>query len=97
VVTRDVAPYEIVGGVPARRIRPRYPEAIVAKLLHSSWWEWPPEILAAHIELFRRPLDDEILGQSRGDCLRRLFATHWKRKAPSCGAEPSTHHFSVKA
>jgi virginiamycin A acetyltransferase len=41
VVTRDVAPYDIVGGVPARSIRKRFPDEIVAALLQSEWWEIP--------------------------------------------------------
>lgn len=40
VVTKDVAPYEIVGGVPAKRIRMRFEADVVEKLLVSAWWEW---------------------------------------------------------
>jgi acetyltransferase-like isoleucine patch superfamily enzyme len=40
VVTRDVAPYEIVGGVPARRIRMRFDEKMVEQLLASRWWRF---------------------------------------------------------
>jgi len=39
VVARDVAPYEIVGGVPARRIRMRFDEDTIAKLLDERWWD----------------------------------------------------------
>ena len=38
VVTRDVGPYEIVGGNPARLIRKRFPDALIAGLLASEWW-----------------------------------------------------------
>ncbi len=41
VVTRDVAPYSIVGGVPARRIRDRFPPAIAERLQRIAWWDWP--------------------------------------------------------
>ena len=40
VVVKDVAPYEIVGGVPARRIRMRFDEAIVDELLKLKWWQY---------------------------------------------------------
>jgi len=40
VVTKDVAPYEIVGGVPARRIRARFAPEVAQKLLAIAWWEW---------------------------------------------------------
>lgn len=41
VVTRDVEPYAIVGGVPARLLRYRYPKEDVAILLELAWWTWP--------------------------------------------------------
>ncbi|MDT6938979.1 DapH/DapD/GlmU-related protein [Brucella pseudogrignonensis] len=45
VVTKDVAPYRIVGGVPARIIRKRFDDAIVNRLLALCWWDWPVEKL----------------------------------------------------
>jgi len=53
VVTRDVAPYEIVAGVPARRIRSRYPADTVARLLALRWWDWPAETIAANLARIR--------------------------------------------
>lgn len=43
VVTKDVAPYTIVGGVPAKEIRKRFDEATVNKLLELQWWNWDYE------------------------------------------------------
>ena len=40
VVTKNVAPYEIVGGNPARHIRLRFHPAIIARLLKVAWWNW---------------------------------------------------------
>ena len=49
VVTKDVAPYEIVGGVPARHIGWRFDEEIRAGLQRVAWWEWPVEDVFAHV------------------------------------------------
>jgi carbonic anhydrase/acetyltransferase-like protein (isoleucine patch superfamily) len=40
IVTRDVAPYQIVVGVPARPLKMRFPQHIVEKLLRTAWWDW---------------------------------------------------------
>jgi len=48
VVTRDVAPYTVVGGNPAQLIKHRYPDAEVALLQRAAWWDWPIEIISAH-------------------------------------------------
>ena len=49
VVTKDVAPYEIVGGAPARRIRMRFENEIMERLIGLAWWDWSPEKLAGAI------------------------------------------------
>lgn len=43
VVSRDVAPYSVVAGNPARHIRWRFPEPVIDALLAAKWWEWPEE------------------------------------------------------
>ena len=40
VVTRNVAPYAIVGGVPARLLKMRFPDTTVSTLLEIGWWNW---------------------------------------------------------
>jgi len=52
VVTKDVPPYAIVAGVPAKIIRYRFSEDTINKLLTIKWWDRDIEWLKSHIELF---------------------------------------------
>lgn len=45
VVTKDVPPYAIVAGSPAKVIRYRFDETTISRLLKSEWWSWPEERL----------------------------------------------------
>ena len=49
VVTKDVAPYTIVGGVPAKPIRRRFDDETIEKLESLRWWDWDAEKIRACI------------------------------------------------
>ncbi|MGE0147309.1 MAG: hypothetical protein AB7R87_07985 [Parvibaculaceae bacterium] len=53
VVTRDVAPYAIVAGAPARFIKWRHPEAIARRLREFAWWDWDHAALRRALKDFR--------------------------------------------
>lgn len=60
VVTKDVEPYAVVGGVPAKEIKKRFSEDVIAKLMDLQWWNWEdekvqknlPNIVKGNINLF---------------------------------------------
>ena len=54
VVTKDVPPYAVVGGVPAKVIRLRFSESVIAELLGTEWWHWNEAELRAAQPFFAR-------------------------------------------
>jgi len=53
IVTRDVAPYTIVAGLPAKPIRARLPAALAERVIGLGWWDWSHERLRGALEDFR--------------------------------------------
>jgi acetyltransferase-like isoleucine patch superfamily enzyme len=53
IVVKDVAPYTVVGGAPARVIRDRFDEPVKMLVMASEWWNWPTEKLSKHAAAFR--------------------------------------------
>ncbi len=60
VVTKDVPPYAIAGGNPARVIRYRFDEGAISDLQKIAWWDWPPEVQQARREDFNLPVREFI-------------------------------------
>jgi virginiamycin A acetyltransferase len=56
VVTRDLEPYGVYGGVPARLIRFRYPQPIIDALQDVQWWRWPLEKIKRNTAFFNLDL-----------------------------------------
>lgn len=64
IVTKDVAPYAIVAGNPAKLIRNRFTDDQIARLLAIRWWEWSDEKIIAEQPRFFGPVDAFIAASS---------------------------------
>lgn len=51
VVVKDVEPYTIVGGNPAKLVKRRFSDEVTAALLDIRWWDWPIEVIEANLAL----------------------------------------------
>ena len=51
VVTKDIEPYSIVGGNPAKKIRKRFSEPEIKELLELRWWDWPIEKITRNVKV----------------------------------------------
>ncbi|MDP5172126.1 MAG: CatB-related O-acetyltransferase [Bacteroidia bacterium] len=63
VVTRDVAPYTIVGGNPAQPIKKRFSDDKIAQLLRLQWWNWPPELITRHVQALTSGDLSQLMGE----------------------------------
>jgi acetyltransferase-like isoleucine patch superfamily enzyme len=62
VVTKDVPPYAVVAGVPAKVIRLRFTPVQIERLLEIAWWNWPNEKVEANAGLLGSPDIEKLLG-----------------------------------
>lgn len=61
VVTKDVPPYTIAAGIPAKPIRKRFPDEVILKLLRLKWWDWPEEKIARELVEIRGGQTDRLV------------------------------------
>ena len=59
MVTREVEPYEVVGGVPAKHIKSRFLPDVVEAMRKIRWWEWPE----ARVRVFMPMLQSKDIGK----------------------------------
>ncbi|MFC4306865.1 Vat family streptogramin A O-acetyltransferase [Cohnella boryungensis] len=64
-VVKDVEPYAIAGGNPARTIRKRFDDEVISLLLELQWWSWDEQKIFEHLE--------ELVSSSDADTLKRLL------------------------
>lgn len=67
-VTKDVEPYTIVGGNPAKELKKRFSEDLIAKLLKLKWWNWDIEKITKNIQNLTDNKIEELHSASN-DCL----------------------------
>lgn len=61
VVSKDIGPYEIWGGVPAKFIKYRFKEEWIKRLLEIEWWDFPTEIIEKNIGLFQEEMSNSVI------------------------------------
>lgn len=66
VVTKDVEPYSIVAGVPAKKIKMRFDDKTIEALEEIQWWNWPIDIIRANVDvIYSSKVDDVVIEKLR--------------------------------
>ncbi len=76
VVTRDVRPYAIVAGNPARELRRRFADDDVQRLLEIAWWTWPQDEVLSIVPLLTGTDVSALLAYAERRAGRRSIAAH---------------------
>jgi virginiamycin A acetyltransferase len=64
VVTKDVEPYAVVAGIPAKKIKMRFEPPIIEALQEIRWWDWPIEIIRKNLDLiYTTKVDKDVIKQ----------------------------------
>ena len=63
VVTKDVPPYAIVGGVPAKVLKYRFSPEVIDRLMEIKWWDLPIDVIKDNIDLFRKDIDMDFISE----------------------------------
>ena len=71
VITKDVEPYTIVAGVPAKVIKRRCSKELGERLSKASWWDLPPSVINDNLDLFAEEIND--ISVRRIEKLCRLY------------------------
>lgn len=73
VVTRDIEPYSVVVGVPAKVIKKRFDYKTIERLENAKWWELPINVIKENLYLFRdKHLDENILERIEELCQKNI-------------------------
>lgn len=64
-VTKNVEPYTIVGGNPAKALKKRFSDEVIDKLLQIQWWNWPDDIIDQNLHLICTDNTQNILNYSK--------------------------------
>ncbi len=71
VVTKNVAPYSVVAGIPAREIKKRYEPETIEKLLKLKWWNWSIKRIKENLDLLLSDKIDEFIAKNMVDDLQK--------------------------
>lgn len=90
VVTRDVPPYAVVAGNPARVVRYRFEPAIIEALLDSRWWDWPPQRVARDLPGLLSDIRQRRESRPAGSQGERLVGSHFEPQTESLADSQAT-------
>jgi phosphonate metabolism protein (transferase hexapeptide repeat family) len=91
VVTKNVEPYAIVAGNPARVIRQRFPAAVARRLEHLAWWDWDHDRLRAALPDFRRLSIEDFLEKYAPASMQRSSKVSTPKRYTSPTSRSKSH------